>query len=113
MSASPLIVWLGWACYAGAAFAIVVYLTHLLGSHKHKRPWAAAGLLFTSLAAGQTPFLFEFSYSGQQIARAAVVTGCLLVAIGLQSYAVMRMRLGEGALPLRPTPEPPTEAPVE
>ncbi len=89
MGYSPFIVWLGWACYAGAAFAIVVFLTHLLGSRPHKRPWSAAGLLFTSLAMGQTPFLFEDAYSGAQIARAVIVTGCLLLAAGLQAYLLI------------------------
>ena len=97
MGYSPFIVWLGWACYAGAAFAIVVFLTHLLGSRPHKRPWSAAGLLFTSLAMGQTPFLFEDAYSGAQIARAAVVTVCLLAALALQGLTLFRIRNGDGA----------------
>jgi hypothetical protein len=109
VSASPFIVWLGWACYAGSAFAIVVYLAHLLGSQAHKRPWAAAGLLFTCLALGQTPFLFEDAYSGAQIARAAVVTTCLTLALVIQAFSLMRVRSGEEA----PKPAPPPPAPAE
>jgi hypothetical protein len=113
VTASPFIVWLGWACYAGAAFAIVVYLRHLLGSQPHKRPWSAAGLLFTSLAMGQTPFLFEDAYSGSQIARAAVVTACLLTAVALQAYLLINPRSDEAPAPPGPPPEPepPTEGP--
>jgi hypothetical protein len=115
MSSSPFIVWLGWACYAGAAFAIVVYLAHLLGPQPHKRPWGAAGLLFTSLALGQTPFLFEDAYSGVQIGRAALVSACLLLALLLQAFALFRVRAGEGAPtgapqpPPKPAEPPPTE----
>ena len=112
MGYSPFIVWLGWACYAGAAFAIVVYLTHLLGSQPHKRPWSAAGMLFTSLAMGQTPFLFEDAYSGGQIARAATVTACLLVAVGLQAYLLISPRGDEIHPPARP-PSPASEPPAE
>ena len=118
MTASPLIVWLGWACYAGAAFAIVVFLSHLLGSQSHKRPWSAAGMLFTSLAMGQTPFLFEDSYSGSQIARAAIVTACLLAAVAMQAYLLISPRADE-APPPRPAPptprapDPPTEGSAE
>ncbi|HEY5412091.1 MAG TPA: hypothetical protein VIJ94_15320 [Caulobacteraceae bacterium] len=116
MTASPFIVWLGWACYAGAAFAIVVYLAHLLGSQPHKRPWGAAGLLFTSLALGQTPFLFEDAYSGGQITRAVIVAACLLAALAFQAYALLRLRAGEaaglpapaqGAPEFEPQPAPP------
>jgi len=109
---SPLIIWLGWACYAGAAFAIVVFLNHLLGSRTHKRPWSAAGMLFTSLAMGQTPFLFEDAYSGAQIARAAIVTLCLVLAVALQAYLLISPRADEIDPPSRPpspAPEPPTE----
>ena len=113
-SASPFIVWLGWACYAGAAFAIVVYLAHLLGSQPHKRPWSAAGLLFTSLALGQIPFLFQDAYSSAQIARAAVVAACLLAALALQSLTLFRIRAGDGAPAAPPKPpEPPTEGSAE
>ena len=112
MSASPIIVWLGWACYAGAAFAIVVFLNHLLGRQPHKRPWSAAGMLFTSLAMGQTPFLFEDAYSGQQIARAAVVTGCLLAAVVFQAYLLISPRADEDRRPAAtPPPSPPVEPP--
>ena len=113
MSTSPFIVWLGWACYAGAAFAIVIFLAHLLGSQPHKRPWGAAGLLFTSVALGQAPFLFQDAYSGAQITRAAVVTACLLAALALQAFALFRIRAGDGppAAPAKP-PETPSEGPA-
>ncbi len=110
MGASPIIVWLGWACYAGAAFAIVVFLTHLLGRQTHKRPWSAAGMLFTSLAMGQTPFLFEDAYSGQQVARAAVVTACLLAAVVFQAYLLISPRADEDRRAPRAV-EPPTQSP--
>ena len=116
MSYSPFIVWLGWACYAGAAFAIVVFLTHLLGSRPHKRPWSAAGMLFTSLAMGQTPFLFEDAYSGAQIARAAIVTACLLLGVGLQAYLLISPRAdesGPAAPPQSPASVPPAEGAPE
>ena len=118
MSSSPFIVWLGWACYAGAAFAIVVYLAHLLGPQSHKRPWGAAGLLFTSLALGQTPFLFEDAYSGAQVTRAVLVTACLLLALLLQAFALFRVRAGEGAptgaqIGASPPPPKPAEPPTE
>ena len=103
MSASPVIVWLGWACYAGAAFAIVVFLNHLLGRQAHKRPWSAAGMLFTSLAMGQTPFLFENAYTGSQIARAAIVTACLIAAVVFQAYLLISPRADEAA-PAAPEP---------
>jgi len=109
---SPIVIWLGWVCYAGAAFAIVVFLTHLLGSRPHKRPWSAAGMLFTSLAMGQTPFLFEDAYSRSQVARAAIVTSCLLLAVALQAYLLISPRANEDAPPPPPqSPEsgPPTE----
>ncbi len=102
-----MIIWMGWFCYAGAAFAIVVFLTHLLGSRPHKRPWSAAGMLFTSLAMGQTPFLFEEAYTSSQISRAAIVTLCLLVAVSLQAYLLISPRGDEAISP----PPPPSQSP--
>lgn len=96
---TPAIIWLGWACYAGAAAAIVIYLRHLLGPEGWKRPWGAAGLLFTSLALGQTPFLFEDAYDRARISRAFVVSLCLLIAVALQAFALLRSRNAPGSAP--------------
>ena len=109
MGYSPLIIWMGWVCYAGAAFAIVVFLTHLLGSRPHKRPWSAAGMLFTSLAMGQTPFLFQDAYSGAQISRAAIVTLCFVLAVTFQAYLLISPRADESAPP--PHSETPRQGP--
>jgi len=111
---TPAIIWLGWACYAGAAVAIVVYLRHLLGPERWKRPWSAAGLLFTSLALGQTPFLFEDAYDRFRIARAFVVTACLLVATAVQAFTLLRPRRpGAAAGDAHSTPaDPPSQGPA-
>lgn len=110
---TPAIIWLGWACYAGAGAAIIVYLRHLLGPEHWKRPWTAAGLLFTSLALGQTPFLFEDAYDRARLARAFIVTLCLLIAVGLQAYALLRPRRTDAppAPPASPA-EPPSQGPA-
>ena len=115
---TPSVVWLGWACYAGSALAIIVYLRHLLGPERGRRPWSAAGLLFTSLALGQTPFLFEDAFDRVRIARACIVTLCLLMAVGLQAFALLRPeRLGGGPAAARPASpdaspaEPPNQGP--
>ncbi len=110
MTPNPLVIWLGWACYAGAGFAIIIYVKHLLGPQGWKRPWSAAGLLFTSLALGQTPFLFEDAYDWSRIGRAILVTLCLLVAVGLQTVTLLRSRPERDAPPAQPPPaEPPRE----
>ena len=108
-----MIIWMGWVCYAGAAFAIVVFLTHLLGSRPHKRPWSAAGMLFTSLAMGQTPFLFEEAYTSSQISRAAIVSLCLVLAVSLQAYLLISPRADETASRPPPSQSPESEPPTE
>jgi hypothetical protein len=107
---TPAVIWLGWACYAGAAVAIVVYLRHLLGRERWKRPWSAAGLLFTSLALGQTPFLFEDAYDRSRISRAFIVTVCLLVATGIQAFVLLRPRNADAG---STRAEPPSQGPAE
>lgn len=107
------VAWLGWACYAGAGVAILVYLWHLLGPERSKRPVAAAGLLFTSLALSQTPFLFEDAFDRYRIARAGIVTVCLLAAVALQAHALLRPRREPPpALPEAPAAEPPSQGPA-
>ena len=99
---TQIITWLGWACYAGAAAAIIVYLVHFAGRQGWKRPWNAAGLFFTAIALSQAPFLFQ----GAPLWRIALVTFCLLIATGLQAMtALRRRRRAEDAQP--PAQEPP------
>jgi hypothetical protein len=87
-----MITWLGWACYAGALAAIIVYVVHFAGRQGWKRPWNAAGLFFTAIALTQTPFLFEDAFDKSRLWRAAVVTACLLAATALQSMTALRRR---------------------
>jgi hypothetical protein len=99
MNSSQLVTWLGWACYAGALVAIVVYVIHFAGRQGWKRPWNAAGLFFTAIALTQTPFLFQDAYDRGKVWRAVVVTLCLLVATALQSITALRRRRRAGDAP--------------
>ena len=92
MSAVLLVVWLGWACYAGALAAIVVYVIHFAGRQGWKRPWNAAGLFFTAIALTQIPFLFEGAFYRGRLWRPVIVTVCLLTATGLQAMTALRRR---------------------
>jgi hypothetical protein len=92
MTPSPLVIWMGWACYAGAFAAIVIYVIHFAGRQGWKRPWNAAGLFFTAIAMTQTPALFLNSYDKGMVTRAAVVTVCLLAATAVQAYSALRRR---------------------
>ena len=91
MSPIQIITWLGWACYAGALAAIVVYVIHFAGRQGWKRPWNAAGLFFTSIALTQTPFLFTTTDT-RGLRSAALVTVCLLAATALQGFVALRRR---------------------
>ena len=86
------IIWLGWACYLGAAVAILVYVIHFAGRQGWRRPWNAAGLFFTSIALSQTPYLFQAVTDRRGIRSAFVVTICLLAATGLQAFIALRRR---------------------
>ncbi len=86
------IIWLGWACYLGAAVAIIVYVIHFAGRQGWKRPWNAAGLFFTSIALSQTPYLFRTVSDRGGVRTAFVVTLCLLAATGLQAFVALRRR---------------------
>ena len=92
MSVATLISLLGWACYAGAAAAIVVYVIHFAGRQGWKRPWNAAGLFFTSIALSWTPFLFQTVVDGRGARDALIVTVCLLAAAVLQGMTALRRR---------------------
>ena len=96
MTPTAFIVWLGWACYLGAAAAIVVYVLHFTGGHGWRRPWNAAGLFFTSIALSQTPSLFRDATDPKGLRTAVVVTLCLLAATGAQALTALRHRRGEG-----------------
>ena len=87
-----LITWLGWACYAGAAAAIIVYIIHFAQRQGWKRPWNAAGLFFTSLALSQAPTLFQSAAEPGEVRAAVVVTLCLLAATALQAFTALRKR---------------------
>ncbi len=89
---ATVLIWLGWACYAGAAVAIVVYVVHFAGRQGWKRPWNAAGLFFTSIALSQTPFLFQTVSDRRGVRTAFIVTLCLLAATGLQAFVALRRR---------------------
>ena len=90
MSPSLVIVWLGWACYAGALAAIVVYVVHFAGRQGWRRPWNAAGLFFTAIALTQVPILFQDALG--QLWRATLVVFCLLAATAVQAYTALRPR---------------------
>ncbi|MEI9964859.1 MAG: hypothetical protein WDM92_09200 [Caulobacteraceae bacterium] len=92
MIIAMVVTWLGWACYAGAAAAIIVYVIHFAGRQGWKRPWNAAGLFFTSIALSQTPFLFQAIYDARGVRTAAIVTVCLLIATALQAFTALRRR---------------------
>jgi hypothetical protein len=115
VSPAGLIVWLGWACYAGALAAIVVYVIHFAGRQGWKRPWNAAGLFFTSIALSQIPPLFVGGYDRASMWRAITVTLCLLVATGLQAFTALRRRrrrADDAPAPETAAPEPPAEGPA-
>ena len=106
------IIWLGWACYLGAAIAILVYVIHFAGRQGWRRPWNAAGLFFTSIALSQTPYLFQSVADRRGIRSAFVVTACLLAATGLQAFIALRRRKprAEDAPKDAPSPAPEPEA---
>ena len=108
MSMSTVLIWLGWACYAGAAVAIVVYVVHFAGRQGWKRPWNAAGLFFTSIALSQTPFLFQTVADRRGVRTAFIVTLCLLAATGLQAVIALRHRRDRSDE--RPAGDAPAEA---
>ena len=110
MNPLPLVVWLGWACYAGALVAIVVYVIHFAGRQGWKRPWNAAGLFFTAIALTQTPSLFLAAYDRAQVWRALTVTICLLTATGLQAFTALRRR--RRASDAAPAAEPQPQGPA-
>ena len=95
MSPALMITWLGWACYIGAAIAIIVYVVHFAGRQGWKRPWNAAGLFFTSIALSQTPFLFQYVGDSRGVGAAAIVTLCLLAACAVQAFSALRRRRQE------------------
>ena len=95
MTPTGLIVWLGWACYLGAAVAIVAYVLQFTGGKAWRRPWNAAGLFFTSIALSQTPYLFEDASDRRGLRTAVLVTLCLLASTGLQAFIALRPRKGE------------------
>ena len=92
MSTVALVTWLGWACYAGAAGTLVAYLVQVLGRQGWRRPWNAAGLVFTSVALSQTPFLFDEAMYGRGLGTAMIVTFCLLASAIVQAYTALRPR---------------------
>ena len=92
MTPAALIIWLGWACYLGAAAAIAAYVAHFAGRQGWRRPWNAAGLFFTSISLSQTPSLFEDATDPKGLRTAVVVTACLLAATGLQAFTALRHR---------------------
>ena len=94
MSPALTIIWLGWACYIGAAIAIVVYVVHFAGRQGWKRPWNAAGLFFTSIALSKTPSLFRY-VDNRGVSAAAIVTLCLLAACAVQAFTALRRRRQE------------------
>ncbi len=104
MSVAHIVTWLGWACYAGAAVSIVVYVIHFAGRQGWKRPWNAAGLFFTSLALSRTPFLFQGVVDGRGLRDASIVTVCLLAAAGLQATTALRRRKRRDDAPAAGTP---------
>lgn len=96
MTSAALVTWLGWACYAGAAASLGAYLAVVLGRQGWRRPWNAAGLVFTSLALSQTPYLFDEALHGRGVGAALTVTFCLLAAAAAQAYAALRPRRRDG-----------------
>jgi hypothetical protein len=105
VNTGAVVTWLGWACYAGAAAAIIAYVVHFAGRQGWKRPWNAAGLFFTSIALSQVPFLFEGAIYGRGLRTAVIVTVCLLAATGLQAFIALRRRR-------RREDAPPADAPA-
>ena len=97
MSPGLIITWLGYACFLGAAVAFGVYVAHLAGRQGWKRPWNAAGLVFTSVALSQTPFLFQYVFDAKGLRTALIVTLCLLAATTAQSLTALRRRRQEDA----------------
>lgn len=92
MNPPALVVWLGWACYAGALIAIVAYIVHFTRQRGWNRPWNAVGLFFSAIALTQTPAFFLGVYDGRSLARAVVVTVCLLGTTAVQAYNALRPR---------------------
>ena len=92
MTPALVIGWLGWACYAGAAGAIAVYVLHFTGRQGWKRPWNAAGLFFTSIALSQTPFLFQYAADSRGLRTGLIVTLSLLASAGVQALTALRRR---------------------
>ena len=95
-----LITLLGWACYAGALAAIVVYIIHFAQRQGWKRPWNAAGLFFTALALTQIPTLFRDAVATDEVRAAVIATLCLLGAAAslMSSDVVLAMSCFGGAL---------------
>jgi nicotinamide riboside transporter PnuC len=91
MTSSTLLTALGWICYASGAVAIVIYVINIFARNGWRRPWNAAGLFFTAIAASQIPSLFREVDLG--VLRVAFITTVCLVAItGLQGVTAMRRR---------------------
>jgi hypothetical protein len=97
VSSLAVVTWLGWACYAGAAVALVAYLVQVAGRGRWRRPWNAAGLVFTSVALSQTPYLFDPAMYGRSLRTAVVVTVCMVAAAALQAFTALRPRRAAAA----------------
>jgi hypothetical protein len=99
MNPPSLVVWLGWACYAGAGVAIVAYIVHFTRQRGWNRPWNAVGLFFSAIALTQTPAFFLGIYDPRTLIRAVVVTVCLLGTTGVQVFIALRPRRRDGEGP--------------
>jgi peptidoglycan/LPS O-acetylase OafA/YrhL len=85
---------LGWACFAGGGAAIGVYLLHFLRRQGWRRPWNAAGLLFTAIALTQVPLYLVSGAAGASFPAGVISVVCLLVGVGIQSVMALRTRRG-------------------
>jgi len=92
MTRALILTWLGWACFAGGAASIVVYVVHFTNRQGWRRPWNAAGLIFTAIALTQVPMFLHHGAQAQGFLSGVLAIVCLLVAVGLQSVTALRAR---------------------
>jgi len=92
MTRALILTWLGWACFAGGASALVIYGVHFARRQGWRRPWNAAGLLFNAAALTQVPFFLHQGAQDQGFISGVTGVACLLIGVLIQAVTALRTR---------------------
>lgn len=92
MTRAHILTWLGWFCFAGGGSALVVYVVQFARRQEWRRPWNAAGLIFTAVALTQLPMFLHQGAQDQGFMSGVLAVSCLSVAVILQAVTALRPR---------------------